>query len=579
MSEKNPTNKMKPRSGLVTDGMERAPARGMLRAVGFKDEDFAKPQIGVASSWNEITPCNLSLDRLAKASKKGVIEAGGFPMQFGTISVSDGISMGHEGMHFSLVSREVIADSVEAVMQAERLDGMVTFAGCDKSLPGMMMAAARLDVASVFVYAGSIMPGKVDGRDVTIIDAFEAVGACARGLISQEEVDKIERAICPGEGACGGMYTANTMAAVGEAIGLSLPGSASPPSIDRRRDDYAVKSGAAVVELIRLGITTRQILTKKAFENAITVVMALGGSTNAVLHLLAIAHEAEVDLTLEDFQRVGAKVPLLGDLKPFGKYVMTDVDKVGGIPVILRALLDAGLLHGDCLTVTGKTMAENLKDIKPPDPDGEILRAVKNPMSLGGGITILNGSLTPEGAVCKTAGIEVELFEGPAKVFEREQAAMDALENGSIVAGDVVVIRYEGPKGGPGMREMLMITGAIKGAGLGKSVLLLTDGRFSGGTTGLCVGHVSPEAVDGGPIAFVKNGDRVRIDVKNRKLDLLVDEKEMAERRKSFKPLSHKYRRGVLAKYSKLVGSAAKGAVFSQIVITSVVVVIIERAR
>ena len=552
---------MKPRSGLVTDGLERAPARGMLRAVGFKDEDFAKAQIGIASSWNEITPCNLSLDRLAKASKKGVIEAGGFPMQFGTISVSDGISMGHEGMHFSLVSREVIADSVEAVMQAERLDGMVTFAGCDKSLPGMMMAAARLDVASVFVYAGSIMPGKVDGRDVTIIDAFEAVGACARGLISEAEVDKIERAICPGEGACGGMYTANTMAAIGEAIGLSLPGSASPPSIDRRRDDYAIKSGAAVVELIRKGITTRQILTKKAFENAITILMALGGSTNAVLHLLAIAHEAEVDLTLEDFQRVGAKVPLLGDLKPFGKYVMTDVDKVGGIPVILRALLDAGLLHGECLTVTGKTMAENLKDITPPDPDGEILKAVKNPISIGGGITILNGSLTPEGAVCKTAGIRVDLFEGPAKVFEREQSAMDALENGSIVAGDVVVIRYEGPKGGPGMREMLMITGAIKGAGLGKSVLLLTDGRFSGGTTGLCVGHVSPEAVDGGPIAFVKNGDRVRIDVKARTLDLLVSEDEMNQRRKNFKPLTHKYRRGVLAKYSKLVGSASKGAV------------------
>ena len=552
---------MKPRSGLVTDGLERAPARGMLRAVGFKDEDFAKAQIGIASSWNEITPCNLSLDRLAKASKKGVIEAGGFPMQFGTISVSDGISMGHEGMHFSLVSREVIADSVEAVMQAERLDGMVTFAGCDKSLPGMMMAAARLDVASVFVYAGSIMPGKVDGRDVTIIDAFEAVGACARGLITEAEVDKIERAICPGEGACGGMYTANTMAAIGEAIGLSLPGSASPPSIDRRRDDYAIKSGAAVVELIRKGITTRQILTKKAFENAITILMALGGSTNAVLHLLAIAHEAEVDLTLEDFERVGAKVPLLGDLKPFGKYVMTDVDKVGGIPVILRALLDAGLLHGECLTVTGKTMAENLKDITPPDPDGEILKAVKNPISIGGGITILNGSLTPEGAVCKTAGIGVDLFEGPAKVFEREQAAMDALENGSIVAGDVVVIRYEGPKGGPGMREMLMITGAIKGAGLGKSVLLLTDGRFSGGTTGLCVGHVSPEAVDGGPIAFVKNGDRVRIDVKARTLDLLVNEDEMNQRRKNFKPLTHKYRRGVLAKYSKLVGSASKGAV------------------
>jgi len=561
MSDKKPTNKMKPRSGLVTDGMERAPARGMLRAVGFKDEDFAKPQIGIASSWNEITPCNLSLDRLAKASKKGVIDAGGFPMQFGTISVSDGISMGHEGMHFSLVSREVIADSVETVMQAERLDGMVTFAGCDKSLPGMMMAAARMDVASVFVYAGSTMPGKVDGRDVTIIDAFEAVGACARGLITQDEVDKIERAICPGEGACGGMYTANTMAAVGEAIGLSLPGSASPPSIDRRRDDYAIKSGAAVVELIRQGITTRQILTKKAFENAITVVMALGGSTNAVLHLLAIAHEAEVDLTLEDFHRVGSKVPLLGDLKPFGKYVMTDVDKVGGIPVILRALLDAGLLHGDCLTVTGKTMAENLKDINPPDADGEILKAVKNPLAVSGGITILKGSLASDGAVCKTAGVGVDVFEGPAKVFEREQAAMDALENGSIVAGDVVVIRYEGPKGGPGMREMLMITGAIKGAGLGKTVLLITDGRFSGGTTGLCVGHVAPEAVDGGAIAFVKNGDRVRIDTQKRTLDLLVDEKEMNERKKNFKPIPHKYRRGVLAKYSKLVGSASKGAV------------------
>ena len=561
MSDKKPTNKMKPRSGLVTDGMERAPARGMLRAVGMKDEDFAKPQIGIASSWNEITPCNLSLDRLAKASKKGVIEAGGFPMQFGTISVSDGISMGHEGMHFSLVSREVIADSVETVMQAERLDGMVTFAGCDKSLPGMMMAAARMDVASVFVYAGSTMPGKVDGRDVTIIDAFEAVGACARGLISEEEVDKIERAICPGEGACGGMYTANTMAAVGEAIGLSLPGSASPPSIDRRRDDYAIKSGAAVVELIRQGITTRKILTKKAFENAITVVMALGGSTNAVLHLLAIAHEAEVDLTLEDFHRVGSKVPLLGDLKPFGKYVMTDVDKVGGIPVILRALLDAGLLHGDCLTVTGKTMAENLKDVNPPDADGEILKAVKNPLAVSGGITILKGTLASDGAVCKTAGVGVDIFEGPAKVFEREQAAMDALENGSIVAGDVVVIRYEGPKGGPGMREMLMITGAIKGAGLGKTVLLITDGRFSGGTTGLCVGHVAPEAVDGGAIAFVKNGDRVRIDTQKRTLDLLVDEKEMNERKKIFKPIPHKYRRGVLAKYSKLVGSASKGAV------------------
>ena len=555
------TSDMKPRSKDVTDGLERAPARGMLRAVGMKDEDFAKPQIGIASSWNEITPCNLSLDRLAKASKQGVIEAGGFPMQFGTISVSDGISMGHEGMHFSLVSREVIADSVETVMQAERLDGMVTFAGCDKSLPGMMMAAARLDVASVFVYAGSTLPGQVDGRDVTIIDAFEAVGACARGLISREEVDKIERAICPGEGACGGMYTANTMATIGEAIGLSLPGSAAPPAVDRRRDTYAIKSGAAVVELIRQGITTRQILTKQAFENAITSLMALGGSTNAVLHLLAIAHEAKVDLSLSDFHRIGAKVPLLGDLKPFGRFVMSDVDKVGGIPVVLKALLDAGLLHGDCLTVTGKTMAENLADVNPPDPDGEILKAVKNPMASTGGITILGGSLAPDGAVTKVAGVGVETFEGPARVFDREQSAMQALEDGTIQAGDVVVIRYEGPKGGPGMREMLMITGAIKGAGLGKSVLLLTDGRFSGGTTGLCVGHVAPEAVDGGPIALVKDGDRIRIDTKNRTLDLLVDDSELEKRKANFKPLPARYTSGVLGKYSKLVRSASKGAV------------------
>ena len=554
-------SKMKPRSGLVTDGLERAPARGMLRAVGMGDEDWVKPQIGIASSWNEITPCNLSLDRLAKASRKGVIDAGGFPMQFGTISVSDGISMGHEGMHFSLVSREVIADSVETVMQAERLDGMVTFAGCDKSLPGMMMAAARIDVASVFVYAGSTLPGQVDGKDVTIIDAFEAVGACARGLITKDRVDQIEKAICPGEGACGGMYTANTMASIGEAIGLSLPGSAAPPAVDRRRDAYAEKAGAAVVNLIAKGITTRDILTKKAFENAITILMALGGSTNAVLHLLAIAHEAEVDLTLEDFHRIGSKVPLLGDLKPFGKYVMTDVDRVGGIPVVLRILLDAGYLHGDTLTVTGKTMAENLADINPPFADGSVLFPVDKPMSTDIGITILGGTLATEGAVCKTAGIGIDTFEGPARVFEREQAAMEALENGTIQEGDVVVIRYEGPKGGPGMREMLMITGAIKGAGLGKKTLLLTDGRFSGGSTGLCVGHVAPEAVDGGPIAFIKDGDRVRIDIPNRTLDLLVDPAELEARKVGWKPLPHKYSRGVLNKYSKLVGSASKGAV------------------
>ncbi|MEK9897849.1 MAG: dihydroxy-acid dehydratase [Actinomycetota bacterium] len=557
---------IKPRSRQVTDGLERAAARGMLRAVGMGDEDFAKPQVAIASSWNEITPCNLSLERLATSAKEGVHAAGGYPLEFGTISVSDGISMGHEGMHFSLVSREIIADSVEAVVEAERLDGMVTFAGCDKSLPGMLMASARLDVSSVFVYAGSILPGHVklsDGseKDVTIIDAFEAVGACARGLMSREDVDRIERAICPGEGACGGMYTANTMASAAEAMGMSLPGSAAPPAVDRRRDTYARKSGEAVVELLRLGITARDIITRQSLENAIAVIMAFGGSTNAVLHLLAIAHEAKVDLHIEDFHRIGSKVPLLADVKPFGRYVMSDVDRVGGVPVIMRGLLDAGLLHGDCLTVTGKTVAENLADIDPPDPDGTILKASNDAIAPTGGITILSGSLAPEGAVVKNAGVAVDVFEGTARVFEREQAAMDALEDGTIQAGDVVVIRYEGPKGGPGMREMLMITGAIKGAGLGKDVLLITDGRFSGGTTGLCVGHVSPEAVDGGPIGLLRDGDRIAIDIPNRTLDVLVDPAELDARREAFTPLPPRYERGVLAKYAKLVASASNGAV------------------
>jgi len=557
---------IKPRSRDVTDGMERAGARGMLRAVGMTDEDWVKPQIGIASSWNEITPCNLSLDRLGRASKEGVHAAGGFPMQFGTISVSDGISMGHEGMHFSLVSREVIADSVETVMMAERLDGSILLAGCDKSLPGMLMAAARLDLASVFLYAGSIMPGTArlsDGteKQVTIIDAFEAVGACARGLMSREDLDAIERAICPGEGACGGMYTANTMACVAEAMGMSLPGSASPPSADRRRDGFARKSGEAVVELLRRGITARQIMTKEAFENAIAVVMAFGGSTNAVLHLLAIAHEADVDLELADFSRIGAKVPHLADVKPFGQYVMTDVDRVGGVPVVMRALLDAGLLHGDVLTVTGRTLAENLDDVPPPDLDGKVVRALSAPIHRTGGITVLHGSLAPEGAVVKSAGFDADVFEGTARVFDREQGAMDALEKGEVVAGDVVVIRYEGPKGGPGMREMLAITGAIKGAGLGKDVLLVTDGRFSGGTTGLCVGHIAPEAADGGPIALLRDGDRIRLDVGTGRLDVLVDEAVLEDRRSGWQPLPPRYTRGVLAKYSRLVGSASRGAV------------------
>lgn len=558
-------NDMKPRSRDVTDGIEKAASRGMLRAVGMGDEDWVKPQIGVASSWSEVTPCNLSLDRLAQAAKQGVHAGGGYPLEFGTISVSDGISMGHEGMHFSLVSREVIADSVETVMQAERLDGSVLLAGCDKSLPGMLMAAARLNLSSVFLYAGSIAPGWVkltDGteKEVTIIDAFEAIGACKAGKMSEEDLGRIERAICPGEGACGGMYTANTMASIAEALGMSLPGSAAPPSADRRRDNWAHRSGEAVVNLLRLGITARDIMTKKAFENAIAVLMAFGGSTNAVLHLLAIAREADVDLKLEDFNRIADKVPHLGDLKPFGRYVMNDVDRVGGVPVVMKALLDAGLLHGDVMTVTGKTMAENLAGINPPDPDGKIIRALDNPIHQTGGISILKGSMAPDGAVVKTAGFDLEEFTGPARVFERERAAMDALTEGKISAGDVVVIRYEGPKGGPGMREMLAITGAIKGAGLGKDVLLLTDGRFSGGTTGLCIGHIAPEATDGGPIALVRDGDLIRVNIAARSLELLVEPEELVARKQTWQPLPPRYTRGVLAKYAKLVHSAAEGA-------------------
>jgi dihydroxy-acid dehydratase len=556
------TPDLKPRSRDVTDGLEKAAARGMLRAVGMGDDDWEKPQIGVASSWNEITPCNLSLDRLAKSAKEGVHAAGGYPLEFGTISVSDGISMGHEGMHFSLVSREIIADSVETVMMAERLDGSVLLAGCDKSLPGMLMAAARLDLAAVFLYAGTTLPGRIGDRDnINIVDAFEAIGGCARGLVSREEVDAIERVFCQVEGACAGMFTANTMASAAEALGMSMPGSAAPPAPDRRRDGFARTSGEAVIGLLRKGITARQIMTKPAFENAIAVVMALGGSTNAVLHLLAIAHEAGVDLSIDDFNRIGDKVPHLADVKPFGRYVMSDVDRVGGVPVVMKALLDAGLLDGSCLTVTGRTVAENLTELAPSDPDGKVIHAMADPIHRSGGLTILRGSLAPDGAVVKTAGLDTSAFEGTARVFDGERAAMDAVSNGDLKAGDVVVIRYEGPKGGPGMREMLAVTGAIKGAGLGKDVLLLTDGRFSGGTTGLCIGHVTPEAVDGGPIAFVRDGDPIRLDVEARTLDLDVDGDELAKRRADWQPLPPKYTTGVLAKYRKLVGSAAQGAV------------------
>ncbi|GAA2968232.1 MULTISPECIES: dihydroxy-acid dehydratase [Microbacterium] len=565
MAPHDSTIDIKPRSRVVTDGIEATTSRGMLRAVGMGDEDWDKPQIGIASSWNEITPCNLSLDRLAQGAKEGVHSGGGYPLQFGTISVSDGISMGHEGMHFSLVSREVIADSVETVVMAERLDGTVLLAGCDKSIPGMLMASARLDLSSVFLYAGSIAPGWVklsDGteKDITIIDSFEGVGACLSGRMSEADLKRIECAFAPGEGACGGMYTANTMASVAEALGLSLPGSAAPPSADRRRDAYAHRSGEAVVNLLKLGITTRDILTKEAFENAIALAMALGGSTNVVLHLLAIAREADVDLDLHDFNRIGDKVPHVADMKPFGQYVMNDVDRHGGIPVIMKAMLDEGLLHGDALTVTGKTLAENLADLNPDPVDGTVIHAFDNPIHETGGITVLHGTMAPEGAVVKSAGFDSDVFEGPARVFERERAAMDALEAGEISAGDVVIIRYEGPKGGPGMREMLAITAAIKGAGLGKDVLLLTDGRFSGGTTGLCIGHIAPEAVDAGPIAFVRDGDLIRVDIAARSLDLLVDEAELSSRRQGWEPLPPRYTRGVLAKYTRLVRSASEGA-------------------
>lgn len=559
---------MTPRSSLVTQGRDRSPNRAMLRALGMQGDDFKKPQIGIASSYNTITPCNMSLRTVAENVASGVKANGGFPMEFGTITVSDVISMGHEGMHFSLVSREVIADSVETVMQAERLDAMVTLAGCDKSIPAMLMAAARIDVPSILMYAGSLLPGKTkleDGSEikVNIVTSFEAVGANARGLMSDEDLDRIEKAACPSAGTCGGMYTANTMASASEAMGMSLPGSSSPSAVDQRRTPLAEQAGAAVINLLKQGITTSDIITKKSLENAITVVMALGGSTNAVLHLPAIAHELGIDLSLEDFKRIGARVPLLADLKPFGEYVMFDMDKVGGVPVVMKILLDEGLLHGDCMTVTGKTVAENLRDIAPAAADGKVIHPANKPFGKNGGITILSGSLAPEGAVVKNAGVDVEIFQGAARVFNREESAMEALSNGTIQKGDVVVIAYEGPKGGPGMREMLMITSAIKGAGLGKDVLLITDGRFSGGTTGLCVGHVSPEATDGGPIGLIKDGDQIRIDIPAGKLELLVEENELAKRRNDFVSLPPRYTKGVLAKYAKLVGSATFGAVCS----------------
>ncbi len=552
---------LKIRSKDVTEGVRRAPARAMLRAVGMTDDDFDKPQIGIASTWNQVTPCNLPLDRLAKRAKHGVTVAGGFAFEFGAITVSDGISMGHEGMRASLVSREVITDSVETVVHAERFDGFVGLAGCDKSLPAMLMAAARLNVPSLLVYAGSILPGHYRDQTLDIVSVFEAVGAYSAGEIDDATLREIERNACPTEGACAGMFTANTMAAIGEALGMSLPSGASAPAVDRRRDDVAFDSGRAVVQMLELGIMPRDIMTKAAFENAIACTMALGGSTNSVLHLLAIAYEAEVALDIDDFARIGAKVPHFADMKPHGKFHMVDLDRVGGVPVVLKMLLDAGLLHGDCLTVTGKTMAENLATIDPPAPDGVVVHPLDRPIHDRGGIVILRGSLAPKGAVVKIAGTELSRFDGVARVFDGEDGAMEAIVSGSVQPGTVLVIRYEGPKGGPGMREMLAVTGALAGAGRGGDCALVTDGRFSGGTRGFCVGHVAPEATDGGPIALVRDGDRIVIDATTGSIELFVEEAELDRRRQEFRPLPPRYTRGVLAKYARLAVGAERGAV------------------
>ncbi len=559
--EERSKRSVKIRSYEVTDGFRRAPARAMLRAVGMRDDDFSKAQVGVASSFNEVTPCNMPLGRLAADVKVGVRRAGGYPLEFSTIAVSDGISMGHEGMHASLVSREVIADSVEIMMHAERMDALVTLAGCDKSLPGMLMASARLDLPSVFFYGGSILPGRFRDESLDIVSVFEAVGAYSAGTITEEELTQIEKNACPTEGSCAGMFTANTMASIGEALGMSVPGSASAPAVDSRRRDFAEQSGVLVMNLLREGITARQIMTKAAFENAIAVTMALGGSTNSVLHLMAIAYEAKVDLDLEDFNRIAAKVPHIADTKPHGKFHMADVDAIGGVPVVMQELYEAGLLHGDLITVTGKTVSENLYDLDPPKPDGVVIHPLSDPIHSIGGIAVLKGSLAPKGSVVKVAGIDQDYFEGTARVFDREEAALNAILEGKIEAGSVVVIRYEGPKGGPGMREMLAVTGAMKGAGRGSDSALVTDGRFSGGTHGFCIGHVAPEAADGGPIAAVRDGDKVVIDVNNHSIDLLISEDELASRLSEVTPKEPKYHFGVLAKYAKLVQGADLGAV------------------
>jgi dihydroxy-acid dehydratase len=556
------TNGLNRNSHTITDGDERAPNRSMLRAVGFRDEDFGKPIVGVASAQSDITPCNAGLGELAVEAARGIREAGGMPQSFGTITVSDGISMGTEGMKCSLVSREVIADSIETVCRAQMMDGVIAVGGCDKNMPGAMIAMARLDIPAVFVYGGTIKPGHHAGRDLTVVSVFEAVGEIGAGRISRDEFCAVERAAIPGKGSCGGMYTANTMSSAFEAMGMSLPGSSTMAAEDQEKAESAHASGLALVECVKNELTPKKILTKEAFENGIAVIFAVGGSTNAVLHLLAIAHAAGVDLALDDFERLRLKVPVFADLKPSGKYVATDLHRVGGIPLVMRMLLDHGLLHGDCMTVTGKTIAENLASVSGTPPAGQdVVRPFDEPLYRQGHLAILRGNLATEGAVAKISGLKSIKVTGPARVFDSEEDAMRAILNDRIRPGDVLVIRYEGPKGGPGMREMLAPTSAIIGKGLGDSVGLITDGRFSGGTFGLVVGHVAPEAAVGGTIALVKEGDSITIDGETARLDLHVSDADLAERRKAWKPPAVRYTTGVLAKYAKLVSSASIGAV------------------
>ncbi len=561
MSSATP-KKLNRRSSTVTEGVERAPNRSMMRAVGFGDDDFTKPIIGVANGFSTITPCNAGLGDLSRAAEEAIKAAGGMPQLFGTITVSDGISMGTEGMKCSLVSREVIADSIETVVRGQSMDGVIAVGGCDKNMPGAMIAMARLDVPSIFVYGGTILPGQHDGDDLTIVSVFEAVGEYSAGRIELDTFRDIERRAIPGAGSCGGMYTANTMSSAFEAMGMSLPYSSTMSAVEHEKYESAAASGQALLGMIEQGVTARDIITKASIENALAVVMAIGGSTNAVLHYLAIAHAAEIDLSLEDFERVRRKVPHVADLKPSGKYVATDFHAAGGVPLVMKMLLEAGLINGDCLTVTGKTVAENLSEVSgTPSPDQDVILPLDKPKYKQGHLAILSGNLAPEGAVAKTSGLKNSSITGPARIFESEEAAMTAIMNDVVQAGDVIVIRYEGPKGGPGMREMLSPTSAVIGKGLGDSVALITDGRFSGGTYGLVVGHVAPEAQVGGPLALLEEGDSVTIDAEKNLLQVDLSDEELDERRAAWNAPPIKYERGVLAKYAKLVGSASKGAV------------------